>query len=107
MTGVFHNATASPALWALTTVFTLLVTVNVCGELAPVMVVTVIRSPPTLMSKGKSPAAVVQIGEDGVVVATLIWLMPRNATTQVATSVTACEAVSVRESLPAVCGPEL
>ena len=47
-------------VWAFTTPLTERVTVKVCGLLLLVMFVTVIRSPPTSMSNGKSAAFVVQ-----------------------------------------------
>src|SRR6266403_1364253 len=40
--------------WVFTTPFTERVTVNVCGLDVPVIAVTVIRSPPTMTSNGKS-----------------------------------------------------
>src|ERR1700744_145297 len=65
--------TSAPAACALTTPLTERVTVNVWGLEDPVMPVTVIRSPPILMSKGNamrlSPVTP-QRGEPEVVVAT-------------------------------------
>src|ERR1700722_15523966 len=65
-----HRRTSAPEDWDLDTPFTARVTVNDCGELAPVMFVTVIRSPAMPTSNGKSAAAVVQRMPDAPVVAT-------------------------------------
>src|SRR5690606_6904189 len=70
--------TSAPAFWSLVTPLTPRTTVNVCGDDEPLIWVTVMRSPATTMSNGKSAGSVVH-GMSTVATVRAVSLSPTSA----------------------------